>query len=95
MGTAGSSRHTARSHGFATRGRLVKSNLHAAAERRSSGSNKPRRSKQAPVLQQYVKAVSVVRPFFDVTPESAVDAFVREAPAHPVFRLIPAAATSK
>ena len=49
----------------------------------------------APVLQRYVKAVSVVRPFFDVAPESSIDAFVREAPAHPVFRLIPAAAPSK
>jgi len=44
----------------------------------------------APVLQRYVKAVAVARPFFDVTPESSIDAFVGEAPAHPVFRLIPA-----
>jgi deazaflavin-dependent oxidoreductase (nitroreductase family) len=42
----------------------------------------------APVLKQYVKSVPVVRPFFDVTPESPLDEFVIEAPRHPVFRLI-------
>lgn len=41
----------------------------------------------APVLKQYLKSVSVVRPFFDVTPESPLDEFVTEAPRHPVFRL--------
>ena len=41
----------------------------------------------APVLKQYLNSVSVVRPFFDVTPESPLDEFVTEAPRHPVFRL--------
>lgn len=43
----------------------------------------------APVLMQYLKAVAVVRPFFDVKPDSSIDEFVREAPRHPVFRLTP------
>ena len=42
----------------------------------------------APVLQRYLKAISAVRPFFDVTTDSPMEAFVREAPAHPVFRLV-------
>jgi deazaflavin-dependent oxidoreductase (nitroreductase family) len=41
----------------------------------------------APVLQQYLKRVPVVRPFFDVTTDSPLDAFVSEASRHPVFRL--------
>jgi len=42
----------------------------------------------APVLKQYLRSVSVVRPFFDVKPDSAIEEFVAEAPRHPVFRLI-------
>ena len=42
----------------------------------------------APVLRQYLKRVPVVRPFFDVTPDSPIEEFVTEAPRHPVFRLI-------
>jgi F420H(2)-dependent quinone reductase len=42
----------------------------------------------APVLKRYLKKVPVVRPFFDVTPDSSLDDFAREAPRHPVFRLI-------
>jgi hypothetical protein len=45
----------------------------------------PERS--APVLQQYLKAVPVVRPFFDVTPNSPLADFIAEAPRHPVFHL--------
>jgi deazaflavin-dependent oxidoreductase (nitroreductase family) len=41
----------------------------------------------APVLQRYLKRVPVVRPFFDVRPESAIAEFEAEAPRHPVFRL--------
>ena len=41
----------------------------------------------APVLQQYLKRVPAVRPFFDVTPNSPLDDFVSEASRHPVFRL--------
>jgi deazaflavin-dependent oxidoreductase (nitroreductase family) len=41
----------------------------------------------APVLKQYLKSVSVVRPFFDVTPDSPLEEFATEASRHPVFRL--------
>jgi deazaflavin-dependent oxidoreductase (nitroreductase family) len=41
----------------------------------------------APVLKQYLKSVPVVRPFFDVTPDSPLGEFVTEASRHPVFRL--------
>ena len=41
----------------------------------------------APVLKQYLERVSVVRPFFDVAPDSPLEDFVAEAPRHPVFRL--------
>jgi deazaflavin-dependent oxidoreductase (nitroreductase family) len=43
----------------------------------------------APVLKRYVKAVAVVRPFFDVKPDSSIEEFIAEARQHPVFRLIP------
>jgi deazaflavin-dependent oxidoreductase (nitroreductase family) len=43
----------------------------------------------APVLKRYLKAVAVVRPFFDVKPDSSIEEFTREAPRHPVFRLTP------
>ena len=43
----------------------------------------------APILQQYVKKVAVVRPFFDVTLNSQLADFIAEAPRHPVFRLTP------
>ena len=42
----------------------------------------------APVLKAYLKRISVVRPFFDVRPESPLEAFVAEAPRHPVFRIV-------
>jgi deazaflavin-dependent oxidoreductase (nitroreductase family) len=42
----------------------------------------------APVLKHYLKSVPVVRPFFDVKPDSPIEEFVTEAPRHPVFRLI-------
>lgn len=41
----------------------------------------------APILKRYLKSVSVVRPFFDVTPDSPLDEFATEASRHPVFRL--------
>jgi deazaflavin-dependent oxidoreductase (nitroreductase family) len=41
----------------------------------------------APVLREYIRAVPVTRPFFDVTPESSLEEFVAEAARHPVFRL--------
>ena len=42
-----------------------------------------------PVLKRYVSEVPVTRPFFDARPEAPVEAFVAEAPRHPVFRLTP------
>lgn len=41
----------------------------------------------APVLRQYLQQVQAVRPFFDVTPTSPLEAFESEAPRHPVLRL--------
>jgi deazaflavin-dependent oxidoreductase (nitroreductase family) len=41
----------------------------------------------APVLRDYVRAIRVARPFFDVGPDSALEAFAEEADRHPVFRL--------
>lgn len=42
----------------------------------------------APILKRYLTQVPITRPFFDVTPESPLDAFVAEAPRHPVFFLV-------
>ena len=42
----------------------------------------------APILKQYLTKVTVVRPYFDVTPQSPLEAFVAEAPRHPVFRIV-------
>ncbi len=39
----------------------------------------------APVLKQYVQAVSVVRPFFDASKDAPVEDFEKEASRHPVF----------
>ncbi len=41
----------------------------------------------APVLKQYLIEGPVVRPYFDVTPASPLEAFTAEAPRHPVFQL--------
>jgi hypothetical protein len=41
----------------------------------------------APVLQQYLKRVPVVRPFFDAGPDSPLEEFAAEASRHAVFRL--------
>ncbi|MEO3826559.1 nitroreductase family deazaflavin-dependent oxidoreductase [Actinomadura sp. B10D3] len=46
-----------------------------------------------PVLRDYVRAVPVTRPYFDVRPDDPVDRFVDEAAAHPVFRLVEKAGT--
>lgn len=40
-----------------------------------------------PVLKQYLLQVAVVRPYFDVTKDSPLEAFEREAPRHPVFQI--------
>ena len=42
----------------------------------------------APVLQRYVTRVPIARPSFDATPQSPLEAFVAEAPRHPVFRVL-------
>ena len=42
----------------------------------------------APVLREYLRATRIVRPFFDASRDSPLEAFVAEAPRHPVFRLV-------
>jgi hypothetical protein len=44
-------------------------------------------STAAPVLKLYIARVPITRPYFDVTPESPLEAFAAEAPRHPVFRI--------
>jgi hypothetical protein len=46
-------------------------------------------SEAVPVLREYYRLGRVTRPFFDVTLESSDDAWLAEAPSHPVFRLGP------
>ncbi|MBI3933532.1 MAG: nitroreductase family deazaflavin-dependent oxidoreductase [Acidobacteria bacterium] len=41
----------------------------------------------APILKIYIGKIGIVRPYFDVSPDSPLEAFVAEAPLHPVFRL--------
>lgn len=41
----------------------------------------------APVLKEYLFKVAAVRPYFDTTPDSPLEAFEREAPSHPVFQI--------
>jgi deazaflavin-dependent oxidoreductase (nitroreductase family) len=40
------------------------------------------------ILQDYVRDVPITRPYFDVTADSPEEAFVAEAPRHPVFRVV-------
>jgi deazaflavin-dependent oxidoreductase (nitroreductase family) len=42
-----------------------------------------------PVLQRYVRNVRVTAPFFDAKGDDPVEAFIGEAPRHPVFKLTP------
>lgn len=42
----------------------------------------------APVLKEYLKHVPIVRPYFDATPDSPLEAFAAEAVRHPVFRIV-------
>jgi deazaflavin-dependent oxidoreductase (nitroreductase family) len=49
----------------------------------------------APVLKQYLLQVRVVRPYFDVTKDSPLEAFEREAPRHPVFKITTVEETSR
>jgi len=41
----------------------------------------------APILKKYVNWVPITRPYFDAAPDAPIEAFVAEAPRHPVFRL--------
>ena len=41
----------------------------------------------APILKQYLLHVADVRPYFDVTRDSSLEAFELEAPRHPVFQI--------
>ena len=43
----------------------------------------------APVLKQYLLNGAQVGPYFDATKNSPLEAFEREAPRHPVFRITP------
>jgi deazaflavin-dependent oxidoreductase (nitroreductase family) len=42
----------------------------------------------APVLKRYLTEVPITRPYFEVRPDSPLDAFRAEAPQHPVFHLV-------
>ncbi|GHO90571.1 nitroreductase [Reticulibacter mediterranei] len=41
----------------------------------------------APILKQYLGKATATRPYFDVTKDSPLEAFEREAPRHPVFQI--------
>ena len=41
----------------------------------------------APILKKYIMREGIVRPYFDVPPDAPLEAFVAEAPRHPVFQL--------
>lgn len=41
----------------------------------------------APILKRYVNREKITQPYFDVAPDAPLEAFVAEAPRHPVFLL--------
>jgi deazaflavin-dependent oxidoreductase (nitroreductase family) len=43
----------------------------------------------APVLREYLRRTGATQRFFDVRADSPLEAFVAEAPRHPVFRIGP------
>lgn len=45
----------------------------------------------APVLRDYLRSTPITQKFFDVRPDSSLEAFLAEASRHPVFRLEPIA----
>ena len=49
----------------------------------------PERSAEA--LRRYIREEPFTRRFFDVTPDSPMEDFVREAPRHTVFRIVQSA----
>ncbi len=42
----------------------------------------------APVLKPYLQREALTRPYFDVQPDAPLEAFIAEAPRHPVFRIV-------
>lgn len=46
----------------------------------------------APVLKKYIRLEKMVQPYFDATLDSPLEAFVAEAPRHPVFLIVDATA---
>jgi deazaflavin-dependent oxidoreductase (nitroreductase family) len=48
-------------------------------------------AESAPVLKTYITNVGVTRSYFDVRPDSSLEAFAAEAPRHPVFLIGPTA----
>ena len=71
-------------------------NLRAAGEARLTRGRKTRSvrvaeaapAEAAPVLKQYLGKVGIVQPYFDVTKDSSLVEFEREAPRHPVFKVV-------
>jgi hypothetical protein len=51
-------------------------------------------SAAVPVLRRYYELGRVTRPFFDVDLSSSDESWLAEAPRHPVFRLVPEAASA-
>ena len=41
----------------------------------------------APILKRYINKEKITQPYFDVSPDAPLEAFVAEAPRHPVFLL--------
>src|SRR5687768_6205066 len=41
----------------------------------------------APVLREYLRRTPIVKPYFDATTDSSLEAFAAEATRHPVFRV--------
>jgi hypothetical protein len=44
-------------------------------------------NESAPILRKYLARARIMQPYFDVHPDSSDEAFVAEAPRHPVFQL--------
>ena len=42
----------------------------------------------APILREYLRTTPIVKPFFDATADSPLEAFAAEAERHPVFRIL-------
>ena len=53
------------------------------------GINLATASEAAPILKDYIAEEAIIRPYFDITPDSPLEDFIAVADQHPVFRLIP------